>query len=276
MANKTLVDIIVKLLRDDDSTMVLGSAVAAFKEVCGLSPSNLSLLHSSYRKLCHLLADMDEWGQITTLDVLACYARVFFRRPRMGTAEAIDNEKRRKREPAPSPVASSTQGGVALPRRKQRTKVKRRVVKKAFYSDESDQSSTEDVYLTDDGDVEKDDRPPPDVSSEPTSASGSLEDDSSLHADHQLLLRSRYALLCPRHIVHAAAPFVHTCAWHSLRPSFQSPPPQIPQLRRRPRRLLSALLLRRELDRREAEDREGACEDSSRSEGDSVRRLGGD
>lgn len=50
--------------------MVLGAAVAAFNEVC---PNNWDLLHRSYRKLCHLLADLDEWTQIVVLNVLTRY-----------------------------------------------------------------------------------------------------------------------------------------------------------------------------------------------------------
>lgn len=55
-----LKQIIEKLLKDT-STMVLGSAVAAFNEIC---PTSYDLLHRSYRKLCHLLADLDEWTQV--------------------------------------------------------------------------------------------------------------------------------------------------------------------------------------------------------------------
>lgn len=55
-----LVEIIESLLRDN-APMVLSSAVAAFTEVC---PSRLDLLHRHYRKLCCLLVDTDEWGQI--------------------------------------------------------------------------------------------------------------------------------------------------------------------------------------------------------------------
>jgi AP-3 complex subunit beta len=53
--------ILDKLLKDS-STMVLGSAVAAFNEIC---PTYFEILHRNYRKLCHLLADMDEWTQVT-------------------------------------------------------------------------------------------------------------------------------------------------------------------------------------------------------------------
>ena len=47
--------VIEKLLKDS-STMVLGSAVGAFQEVC---PHHWEIFHKSYRKLCHLLADVD-------------------------------------------------------------------------------------------------------------------------------------------------------------------------------------------------------------------------
>jgi AP-3 complex subunit beta len=66
---KQLID---KLLKDS-STMVLGSAITAFNEIC---PTDNSLLHSSYRKICHLLADLDEWCQVRILVVLS--VSVFF------------------------------------------------------------------------------------------------------------------------------------------------------------------------------------------------------
>ena len=52
---------ILDQLLKDASTMVLGSAVAAFNEIC---PTSYDILHRHYRKLCHLLADMDEWTQV--------------------------------------------------------------------------------------------------------------------------------------------------------------------------------------------------------------------
>jgi AP-3 complex subunit beta len=52
---------ILERLLKDSSTMVLGSAVAAFNEIC---PTSFEILHRSFRKLCHLLADMDEWTQV--------------------------------------------------------------------------------------------------------------------------------------------------------------------------------------------------------------------
>ena len=67
------------LLDDDTSTMVLTSTIVAFAELC---PDRLELLHSSFRKICHLLTDMDEWGQVVVIDTMARYCRKFFRKPR--------------------------------------------------------------------------------------------------------------------------------------------------------------------------------------------------
>ncbi|XP_050664733.1 AP-3 complex subunit beta-2 isoform X2 [Leptidea sinapis] len=72
-----LVSIITKLL-SDKAPLVVGSAAMAFSEVCG---DRINLLHSSYRKLCGLLLDIDEWGQLALLNVLTVYARTCFPDP---------------------------------------------------------------------------------------------------------------------------------------------------------------------------------------------------
>jgi len=58
--------------------MVLGSALWAFNEIC---PDRFDLLHPHFRKLCRLLADTDEWGQIVVLNTLTRYARTQFVNP---------------------------------------------------------------------------------------------------------------------------------------------------------------------------------------------------
>ncbi|XP_045775480.1 AP-3 complex subunit beta-2 isoform X1 [Maniola jurtina] len=72
-----LVAVIDKLL-SDKAPLVVGSAAMAFNEVCG---DRMSLIHRSYRKLCALLADVDEWGQLTLLNVLTVYAKTCFPDP---------------------------------------------------------------------------------------------------------------------------------------------------------------------------------------------------
>lgn len=175
-----------KLLKDN-STMVLGSAIAAFNEIC---PTSYNLLHRSYRKLCHLLADMDEWSQISCLDVLIRYSRNQFTDPAPGaTAAARLQSKHRS--------ASAIKGKLG-------TTVKRRIVKKAFYSDEEDELDEEDV----------------DVDIEPINIHSALNDDENngnsklntlfsnnvkdndiegdLDVDHRLVLRSAFPLLKSR------------------------------------------------------------------------------
>lgn len=58
---------ILEQLLTDSSTMVLGSALAAFNEVC---PTSYNILHSCFRKLCHLIADMDEWTQMSMKELI--------------------------------------------------------------------------------------------------------------------------------------------------------------------------------------------------------------
>ena len=55
-----LVDVIEKLL-GDRTTLVVGSAVMAFEEVC---PERIELIHKNFRKFCNLLVDVEEWGQV--------------------------------------------------------------------------------------------------------------------------------------------------------------------------------------------------------------------
>lgn len=72
-----LIDIIEKLLADK-TILVVGSAIQAFEEVC---PERIDLIHKNYRKLCNLLIDVDEWGQVVIINMLTRYARTQFLDP---------------------------------------------------------------------------------------------------------------------------------------------------------------------------------------------------
>ncbi|XP_044727843.1 AP-3 complex subunit beta-2 [Chrysoperla carnea] len=74
-----LVDVIERLL-GDRTTLVVGSAVMAFEEVC---PDRIDLIHRNYRKLCSLLVDVDEWGQVVIINMLTRYARTQFVDPNL-------------------------------------------------------------------------------------------------------------------------------------------------------------------------------------------------
>ncbi|EJD49026.1 hypothetical protein AURDEDRAFT_85350 [Auricularia subglabra TFB-10046 SS5] len=62
----------------DRSPLAVGSVATAFNALC---PERLDLLHPHFRRLSRLLVDVDEWGQIVLLDLLARYARTMLARP---------------------------------------------------------------------------------------------------------------------------------------------------------------------------------------------------
>ena len=112
-----IIDIIERLLNDKTS-LVLGSAVYAFEEVC---KDRFDLIHQNYRKFCSLLVDVDEWGQIILINMLIRYARTQFldpnRRPPpdMTDAEApiLDPDHRLLLRSA-KPLLQSRNSGVVL------------------------------------------------------------------------------------------------------------------------------------------------------------------
>ena len=284
-----LVDIITNLLEEDGSTMVLTSAMIAFCEIC---PQRLDLLHGCYRKVCHLLTDMDEWGQVIIIDALMRYCRTFFKQPRgqlKGSAERIDQERRVTRstrdeivsgrvyvnfeEPdtmdenkasndttdallamttmdatTSSNTNDTTNPAPALPPHPKQNRPKRRVVRRAFYSDEEDESEEDEVgsfYPITGGNIAaamrdhsvdaspnpsplaaftvgnrtfgfRDDANAQEVSGEKSggilSAAYDLDDDedSDLDEDHKLLLQSSMPLLRSRN----SAVVLAVCSLH--------------------------------------------------------------
>jgi len=72
-----LVEIIEKLLQDK-TTLVAGSVIYAFEDVC---PERIDLIHKNFRKLCNMLIDIDEWGQVAVINMLTRYARTQFLDP---------------------------------------------------------------------------------------------------------------------------------------------------------------------------------------------------
>ena len=58
--------------------LVAGSAIQAFEEVC---PERIDLIHKNYRKLCNLLVDVEEWGQVVIINMLTRYTRTQFINP---------------------------------------------------------------------------------------------------------------------------------------------------------------------------------------------------
>lgn len=94
-----LKEVIAKLL-EDHNTLVLGSAVFAFSEVC---PDSWDLLHAHYRKLCRLTVDADEWGQVVIMNTLLRYARAHFLSPfheemKEHTENGVSNSQQQKQQ----------------------------------------------------------------------------------------------------------------------------------------------------------------------------------
>uniref|UniRef100_A0A673L5J5 AP-3 complex subunit beta n=1 Tax=Sinocyclocheilus rhinocerous TaxID=307959 RepID=A0A673L5J5_9TELE len=85
-----LIEVIEKLLADK-TTLVAGSVVMAFEEVC---PDRIDLIHKNYRKLCNLLIDVEEWGQVVIINMLTRYARTQFLNPNVNESLLEDSSEK--------------------------------------------------------------------------------------------------------------------------------------------------------------------------------------
>ena len=171
-----LIAMVAELLTSIDP-IVLGSALFAFNVVC---PTRYDLLHRQYRKVCHLLADFDEWGQCVALEVLGRYGRTQFLSPFAkeaagdgsdGGVASAEGGKREKKSTKAKEVAG----------KKQQKKAKKKSDK--FYSDDDDDDSVT----------------PSDASASESEEESEEEEVASsaptLDDDHLLLLRQSQSLL---------------------------------------------------------------------------------
>ena len=170
-----LVEILSRLI-GDKSTLVFGSAIAAFNEIC---PEQLELIHPHFRKLCSRLTDLDEWGQMMIMNVLLRYARTQFLDPRADptTGQIVDmiestEAKNKKRYSMTGPSSSTTSSSTATNTNKhsKREKQDSATSKEAldgFYSDDDNEegekkgegkgrSSSESKSKSNTGDSDKD------------------------------------------------------------------------------------------------------------------------
>lgn len=77
---------ILETLLNDRSPLVVGSAAAAFNDIC---PDRFDYIHPIYRRLCRAVIDADEWSQCALIGLLQRYARCNFPDPRQ-TSSNID------------------------------------------------------------------------------------------------------------------------------------------------------------------------------------------
>lgn len=180
-----LVTVIEKLL-SDRTTLVVGSAVMAFDEVC---PERVDLIHKNYRKLCNLLVDVDEWGQVIIINMLTRYARTQFVDPNPdeehGHVDGMDGD-------APT--------------------------NERFY-DESSNTSSDDEATSDDDDAKVKGKTNKSSNNSNSNVNNNEKDNdntSSYHIDldHRLLLRQTKPLLQSRNasVVMAVAQLYHHVA----------------------------------------------------------------
>uniref|UniRef100_F7E0R1 AP-3 complex subunit beta n=1 Tax=Equus caballus TaxID=9796 RepID=F7E0R1_HORSE len=112
-----LIEVIEKLLADK-TTLVAGSVVMAFEEVC---PERIDLIHKNYRKLCNLLIDVEEWGQVVIISMLTRYARTQFLSPTQNESLLEENPEKAfygsEEDEAKGP-GSEEAAAAALPTRK--------------------------------------------------------------------------------------------------------------------------------------------------------------
>mmetsp|Transcript_2032 Transcript_2032/g.7271 ORF Transcript_2032/g.7271 Transcript_2032/m.7271 type:complete len:788 (-) Transcript_2032:784-3147(-) len=171
-----LVSMMAQLLKDG-SAAVVGASVSAFVRIC---PDRLELLHSSFRRLCEVLIDMDEFPQIQLLDVLLLYARAYFPEPPREHCGFVEG-------PASLPFST-------IPARPVRDL---KIELSSFYGDEAT-------------DAESRQPAPPTQASVDTEAGGG---ERTIDPDHLLLLRSIKPLLHSRNagvVLGATAICYHT------------------------------------------------------------------
>lgn len=190
----SLKEIIATLLLDP-STMVLGSAIAAFNEIC---PDAYDLLHQQFRRLCQLLVDMEEWNQIIMLEVLNRYVRHHFVHP-LQNQEPKKNYKNTINNHSSIPSKNTL---TALPSRERKRPPR---VSKGFYSEDEDESDLDNEQEQREATLNAfyENNAPVDtlgLSSglNRTSQENIFLPDISLDADHQLALKSALPLLRSR------------------------------------------------------------------------------
>ncbi|KAJ2769369.1 AP-3 complex subunit beta [Coemansia nantahalensis] len=68
----------VNAMLGEASPLAVGAVIRAFSAVC---PGQHDQVHKHFRRWCAVLPDIDEWGQIELIKLLAAYARTQFARP---------------------------------------------------------------------------------------------------------------------------------------------------------------------------------------------------
>ncbi|KAJ1958075.1 AP-3 complex subunit beta, partial [Dipsacomyces acuminosporus] len=83
---------VVSNMLNESSPLAVGSVIQAFQAVC---PTQYSLVHMQFRRWCLMLSELDEWGQVELVKLLAAYARTQFLCPaNIDTAASKEAQER--------------------------------------------------------------------------------------------------------------------------------------------------------------------------------------
>lgn len=132
-----LITIIEKLLADR-TVLVIGSAVMAFTKVC---PERVDLVHRVFRTLCHMMGDVDEWGQVIIVNMLTRYARTQFVDPNLQSSPATNTEPSVEQQDSVNNHASNNNSSAGL----QLTHQTQRVIQSESAASSSDSSDSSDT-----------------------------------------------------------------------------------------------------------------------------------
>lgn len=177
----------------------------AFEELC---PDRFDLIHPHFKKLCTVLVDIDEWGQIATINMLLRYSRSQFLDPNAYENQVAEAEKQRQQQDTSSGILSTGAIVGSAPLSKKTG---------SFYSDDDEdddddedekakgknknKKSTTSSKAKKNSDDEDDDDDDNKNKGENGSASSSLitaKKHYVMDPDHRLLLRSVQSLLQSR------------------------------------------------------------------------------
>lgn len=87
------------ILLKSSNPITIGATLQAVDAIC---PDQLDILHPYYRKICMLLIDSDEWGQIAVLAVLQRYVRIYLEKPDVEPAQDNNGQARKTDGPEPT------------------------------------------------------------------------------------------------------------------------------------------------------------------------------
>ncbi|KAK3053608.1 AP-3 complex subunit beta [Extremus antarcticus] len=79
----------------DKQYYVAGAAVQAFMEIYS---DRLDLIHPVYRRLCKMMVDMDEWGQLAILRLMTVYARQCFPHRTKSVKRAAQTQEQKSKD----------------------------------------------------------------------------------------------------------------------------------------------------------------------------------